>query len=126
MFITVKKLIVDGVELPTPELEGVNISSNPIWASNTGRLQLSGTMVGTIITTKAKLEIKWPDLTIEKAQIIADVATTTAEWHTLEYTDLGDIVHTLTVYFGEFTYTQTDNRKGGRIIRNAQISAIER
>lgn len=126
MIITMKSLRVDGVDLPTPALEGVTHSYNKLWSSNAGRLENSGTMVGTITAVKEKLEIQWPDLTPAQARIIADATAGTTAWHTLEYIDQDGVDHTLSVYFGDFTYTLKDNRTGGRIIQKAQISAIER
>lgn len=126
MIITMKNLIVDGVELPTPVLTGTTHSYNKLWSSNTGRLENSGTMVGTITAVKEKLEIQWPDLTAAQARIIADATAGTETWHTLEYADQDGVAHKLSVYFGDFTYTLKDNRTRGRIIQNAKISAIER
>lgn len=126
MIITMKKLIVDGVVLPTPALEGVTHAFNKMWSSNTGRLEPTGEMVGTITAIKEKLEIQWPDLTPAQANIIANVTAGAAEWHTLGYTDQAGEDHTLIVYFGDFSYELVDNRTGGRTVRNAKISAIEK
>lgn len=126
MIITMKKLTVDGVTLPTPALEGVTHSHNKMWSANTGRLESTGEMVGTIVAVKEKFEIKWPDLTPAQAQLIENATAGTTAFHTMEYADYQWTNHSLTVYFGDFTYDLVDNRTGGRTVRNAKISAIEK
>lgn len=126
MIITMKKLIVDGVSLPTPQLDGVTHSFNKMWSANTGRLESSGEMVGTIVAVKEKFEIMWPDLSPEQARIIENAVAGAKAFHTMKYADYLDAEHELTVYFGDFTYDLRYNAVGRKTVRNAQISAIEK
>ena len=48
-----------------PALNGIEESQEKIWSKNTGRTS-SGKMTGDIVTTKLKLKIKYPVLTIEQ------------------------------------------------------------
>ena len=126
MTLTVKELYVDGVQLPTPALEGIKITTNKIWSANTGRLESTGEMAGTIVACKRKLEIKWPDLSMEKAKIIEDAVSSRVPFHELQYTDMTGTTETITVYFGDPSYTVYAFSEGVQRIRGAQISAIEK
>lgn len=126
MTLTLKELIVDGVTLPTPALEGLTISTNKIWSANTGRLENSGEMAGTIVAIKRKLEIKWPELSMEKIRIIEDAVSNTEPFHELKYTDMTGRTRTITVYFGDISYTIYSYSSGVQRVKGASISAIEK
>ena len=126
MKLTLKELIVDGIQLPTPALEGLTITTNKIWSANTGRLESTGEMAGTIVATKRKLEIKWPDLTMESARIIEDAVSSIEPFHELRYTDMTGKTESITVYFGDINYTIYSYSEGIQRIRNAAVSAIEK
>ena len=126
MTLTLKELIVDGVTLPTPALEGLTISTNKIWSANTGRLENSGEMAGTIVAIKRKLEIKWPELPMEKIRIIEDAVSTKEPFHELKYTDMAGRTRTITVYFGDISYTIYSHSPGVQRVKGAAISAIEK
>jgi len=126
MTITVKEISVDGIQLPTPMLDGVTIIPNKMWSANTGRLESSGEMAGTIVAIKQKLEIKWPPLTMEQVQIIETAVSTLAPFHELEYTDMAGQVKNLTVYFGDPTYTIYSYSAGVQRVHDVTVSAIEK
>lgn len=127
MTLSLKELIVDGVTLPTPALEGLTISTNKIWSANAGRLENSGEMAGTIVTTKRKLEIKWPDLPMEKIKVIeAVVSDSGTPFHQLQYTDMTGTTSTITVYFGDISYTIYSYSPGVQRVKGVAVSAIEK
>ena len=126
MTLTVKELYVDGVQLPTPALEGVTITTNKMWSANTGRLENSGEMAGTIVALKRKLDIKWPELSMEKAKIIEDAVSSMMPFHTLKYTDMTGKTNEISVYFGDPSYTVYAYSPGVQRIKDAAISAIEK
>lgn len=126
MTLTVKELVVDGITLPTPALEGLTISTNKIWSASTGRLENTGEMAGTIVAIKRKVEIKWPVLTMEKIRIIEDVVSSPEAFHTMTYTDMTGQANTITVYFGDPSYTVYSYSNGVQLVKNASISAIEK
>lgn len=126
MQLTLKELIVDGVQLPTPALGGMTITTNKMWSANTGRLESSGEMVGTIIATKRKIEIKWPPLSMEKAKIIEDVVSSMVPFHTLQYTDMTGITGEIQVYFGDPTYNLYAYSPGIQFANDVTVSAIEK
>ena len=123
--ITVSQLYVDGVQLPTPAVEGITYTVNKIWSSNTGRLEQTGNLAGTIVTIKKKLEIKWPPLTYDQVGVIESAVSTMTPFHTLTYTDLTGTTTTMTVYFGDPTYTQYSWADGHQWFKNVAVSAIE-
>lgn len=126
MTLTLKELIVDGVQLPTPALEGLTITTNKIWSENTGRLESTGEMAGTIVATKRKLEIKWPQISMAQAKIIEDAISSTVPFHELQYTDMTGSTGTIMVYFGDISYTIYSYSPGIQRIKNAAVSAIEK
>lgn len=126
MQLTVKEIYVDGVALPTPSLEGVAITPNKIWSANTGRLENTGEMVGTIVAIKSKVEIKWPPLTMADIQIIEKAISSTAPFHDLKLTDMTGLTRELTVYFGDPSYTIISYSEGMQLVKDASVSAIEK
>lgn len=126
MTLTVKELFVDGVQLPTPALEGVTITTNKMWSANTGRLENSGDMAGTIVALKRKVEIKWPDLTMEKAKVIEDTVSSLTPFHTLKYTDMTGQCTEITVYFSDPPYTIYAYSEAVQRVTGAKVSAIEK
>jgi len=126
MTLTVKELFVDGVQLPTPALEGVTITTNKMWSANTGRLENSGEMAGTIVALKRKIEIKWPDLTMEKAKVIEDAVSSIIPFHVLRYTDMTGMTVEITVYFSDPSYTIYAYSEGVQRVTGVTISAIEK
>lgn len=126
MTLTVKGLYVDGVKLPTPALEGITITVNKIWSENTGRLELSGEMVGTIVAIKRKLEIKWPPLTMRQVELIENTVSSPEPFHTLEYTDMQGQATEITVYFGDPSYTILSYSPGLQLVKDVSVSAIEK
>lgn len=104
MNLTVTELTVDGVQLPTPALEGLTITENKLWSANTGRLESTGTMAGTIVAIKRKLEIKWQPLSMEDCAIINSVVSSMTPFHTMTFTDEAGVAQTMEGYFGDPTY----------------------
>lgn len=123
--LNLRELIINGKVMPTPAHQGVTISTNKIWSSNTGRTS-SGKMVGTIVATKSKLEIKWPPLTEEQvAGIEAAVSDINNPFVPVEYTDMTGETVTKTMYFGDVKYTQYSWSHGMRYVTDVSVSAIE-
>lgn len=127
MTLTLKELIVDGIQLPTPALGGLTITTNKIWSENTGRLENTGEMAGTIVATKRKLEIKWPEMWMEQADTIEGIVSNPSKpFHELQYTDMTGKTGSITVYFGDFSCSIYSYSPGIQRIKDAKISAIEK
>lgn len=126
MVLSVKELYIDGIRMPTPKLGGLTITPNKMWSANTGRLESSGEMVGTIVAIKHKVSIKWPDLTMEQIGTIEAAVSSLAAFHTLKYTDMTGQVVTMQVYFGDPTYTIYSYSEDIQWIKDAAVDAIEK
>lgn len=126
MVLSVKELYIDGVKMPTPKLGGLTITPNKMWSANTGRLESSGEMVGTIVTVKHKVSIKWPDLTMEQIGTIEAAVSSLSAFHTLKFTDMTGTTRSLQVYFGDPTYTIYSYSEDIQWIKDAAVDAIEK
>lgn len=123
--ITVSDLYIDGKKMPDPALEGVTVSREKIWSSNTGRVA-SGKMVGTIVAIKTTLKIKWPVLTPDEvATIESAVSSQGSPFVSVKYTDATGSTVTKTMYFGTPTYTVYSWANGTQYIKDATVDAIE-
>lgn len=127
MQLSVKELYVNDVMLPTPMLGGLVMTTNKIWSANTGRLESTGEMAGTIVAIKRKVEIKWPPLSMEEVAVIeAAVSDPSTPFSVLRYTDMQGKATTMQVYFGDPTYTIYSYSPGVQRIEGVSVSAIER
>lgn len=127
MQLSVKELYVNDVMLPTPMLGGLVMTTNKIWSANTGRLESTGEMAGTIVAIKHKVEIKWPPLSMEEVAVIESaVSNPSTPFSVLRYTDMQGKATTMQVYFGDPTYTIYSYSPGVQRIEGVSVSAIER
>lgn len=125
MALTIKELYIDNVQMPTPALEGVTLTRNKIWSENTGRLEQSGTMAGTITAMKWKVEIKWPPLSMAQVAVIDAAVSSQTPFHTLKFVDMAGTVREISVYFGDISYKQYSYSEGYQLIQDVSVSAIE-
>lgn len=122
--VTVTELKINGVVMPPPALQGVTITTEKIWSSDTGRTS-SGRMVGTMVAKKSKIAIKWPALTMEQAETIEAAVSGSGAFVPMEYTDMGGKTVKKTVYFGTPTYTIYSLADGFQYILDASVDGIE-
>lgn len=125
--VNVDALYVDGVEMPSPALSGIEISYEKIWSNDTGRVAAPPcNMVGTILAIKRTLTIKWPVLTrAEAAKIHAAVSGTTA-FHELRFVDMCGNDTTLSVYFGTPKFGIYSYVPAMAYVENVSVTAIEK
>lgn len=123
--ITVTDLTISGVIMPTPALEGVTISSEKIWSSNTGRTA-SGKMAGTIVAIKTTIKIKWPVLTPSQVSVIEQaVSDPEHPFVPITYTNMQGRKVTKTVYFGTPSYTIYSLADGFQYVTGVEVEGIE-
>ncbi|MGM9538078.1 MAG: hypothetical protein ACI3VN_07090 [Candidatus Onthomonas sp.] len=123
--ITVTNLTINGVTMPDPALEGVTISTEKVWSSNTGRTA-SGKMVGSVIAKKTTIKIKWPVLTPEQvSKIESAVSDADQPFVPVQYTDMCGNQVTRTVYFGTPSYTVYSWADGLQLIKDTTVDGIE-
>ncbi|MCD7920409.1 MAG: hypothetical protein LUG45_10195 [Clostridiales bacterium] len=121
---TVTDLTIGGVKMPTPALEGLTITREKIWSSDTGRTA-SGKMVGTIVAIKTKVAIKWPVLTMDEVETIEGAVSSSAPFVTMTYTDMTGATSTKTVYFGTPSYTVYSYADGTQYVKDVTVDGIE-
>lgn len=121
--LVISDLIVGGVHLPTPAHKGVTISHNKVWSANTGR-DSSGGMVGTLLSIKTKLEVKWPPLSMSQYALIQEAVS--ADFADVTFTDLSGDSVTKTMYFGDLAGNQFSWANGVQYVTDAAVSMIER
>lgn len=127
MLLPIKELYVNSTKLPTPMLGGLVMTTNKIWSANTGRLESTGEMAGTIVAIKRKVEIKWPPLSMEEVAIIETaVSDKTKPFSTLRYVDMTGKENSIQVYFGDPSYTIYSYSHGNQRVENVTVSAIEK
>ena len=127
MILNTKELFVNDVQLPTPKLGGLVITTNKIWSANTGRLETTGEMAGTIVAVKRKVEIRWPPLTMEQVAVIEGAVSSAGKpFSSLRYTDMTGKSTTMIVYFGDPTYSIYSYSEGIQLVDNVGVSAIEK
>lgn len=80
-------IVVDGVVLPAPAQDGIQIKHEPIWSDNAGRTSTCY-FVGDIRAVKTTLTISWDTLTYEQVVLIRNAFTSLGKpFFTLTYTD---------------------------------------
>lgn len=116
----------NGVAMPIPKQGGFSISKNKIWSRNAGRND-AGSMVGTIIAVKKKIEIEWPPLTTDQVHLIDSIVSDPDNpFVPVEYTDEAGNVTEITGYFGDVSYpVYSMNAAGKQIISGVKLSGIE-
>lgn len=122
--VTVTDLTIGGVAMPTPALEGLTITREKIWSSDTGRTA-SGKMVGTIVAVKTKISIQWPTLTMEEVETIENAVSSTTPFVTMTYTDMTGSAVTKTVYFGTPSYTVYSYADGVQWVKDVTVDGVE-
>ena len=94
-----RKIFFSGVEMPAPKVNGGLVETyEDVWSANTGR-NSAGSMVGTLVATKAKLKFSWNALSWEEAARIKS-AIYGKGFTTCTYPGVDGQTHTVTGYFG--------------------------
>lgn len=120
-------LTLGGVVLPTPARDGVSISKEKIWSSNTGRSNFTGKMLGTIIAVKTTIEITFPPLTPTQVALIDGIISDKSRpFPTLEITDADGVTKSMSVYSGTPTYPIKGYVNGVLTTIGCKVDLIER
>lgn len=117
-------IIIGGVTMPTLKKEGLKITKEKIWSSNTGRAS-TGDMIGDLIGIKYKLQCQWPPLSRERTAIV-DKAVTPA-FFSVTFTDPGSNSRiTRRFYAGTPTYPVYSYVNGMKTYVGVQVDLIEK
>ena len=124
--LTVSKLTINGVAMPTPKVGGMKIQPEKIWSQNTKRTA-DATMVGSIVDIKTTVEISWPPLTPEEVALIESVVSNTQlPFVPMTFTDQTGADRTMSVYFGTPSYSLFDWVGGQWKVTDAKVTGIEK
>lgn len=114
-----------GVEMPPPKGNGGLVETyEDVWSANTGR-NGAGSMVGTLVATKAKLKFTWNALSWADAAKIKD-AIYGKGFTTCTYPGVDGKTHTLTGYFGTPSFSQYSWCDGRRWATAISVNFIEK
>lgn len=118
-------LIIGGVEFPIA-YNGYSHSRNKIWSTNAGRTN-DGTMVGTIIAIKNKIEITLVPITPEQADIIDNVVSDKNNpFPKAKMLYLDGTQKEINIYTGDVKYNWLSTAiENGGLISGIKISCIE-
>ena len=119
-----RKIFFGGVEMPAPKVNGGLVETyEDVWSANTGRTS-AGSMVGTLVATKAKLKFSWNALSWEEAARIKS-AIYGKGFTTCTYPGVDGQTHTVTGYFGTPSFSQYSWQDGLRWATAIAVNFIE-
>ncbi len=118
------ELIIGGVTMPTLKLDGLTITKEKIWSSNTGR-SASGEMIGDVVNYKYTLKCEWPPLTREQVAII-DQAVTPAFFSVTFSNPATNKRTTTTFYAGTPTYKVYSYVNGIKTYHGVAVDLIQK
>lgn len=118
------QLIIDGVEMPSPVVDGIEVKDEKIWSSDTGRIS-TGKMVGTVIGIKHTIRITWPRLTAAQAKRIRSAVSSKKSFVVMAYTDIDGERVSKTVYFDTPSFTIHRLWHGEPVITGCTVQGIE-
>ena len=78
---------INNTTVAEPAVNGVVVTDETIWASNTGR-NTKGKMIGDIIARKTHVEVTWPTLSYSAAKTIKDAIESGGEFFEIQYPDI--------------------------------------
>lgn len=82
-------MVINGIRVSTPKINGITVTDEPIWASNTGRSS-TGKMIGDIVAWKTTVAVSWPPLSFDDAKKIRDAVKNAGPFFVIEYYDFDD------------------------------------
>lgn len=118
-------LKINGITVAEPKKEGVTVTDEPIWASNTGR-GADGTMVGDIVTWKTTVQVEWPALSFSDSQTIVNALKNAGAFFPIQYNDFnsGSAV-TKTVYCSNIPRTIYSLAQAAQFHTGVTVTFIE-
>lgn len=116
------ELIIDGVTMPTPSLNGLIVKKEKVWSSNTGRAA-NAEMIGDVIAIKYTLECTWPMLS--RADVAKIDKAISPAFFNVTFTDPGsDTRATKRFYSNTPTYPVYSYAKGVKTYKGVGATLI--
>lgn len=117
------ELVIGGVTMPTLKKEGMTVSKEKVWSSNTGRAA-NGDMIGDLVAIKYTLDCEWPPLSRAQAAVI-DAAVSPAFFN-VTFTDPGSNSRvTKRMYAGTPTYPVYSYVNGVKTYSGVKVTLIQ-
>lgn len=120
-------MVINGVTVAEPSIEGVVVTDEPVWSSNTGR-NINGKMVGDIVAYKTTIEVTWNLLTYSQMATIRD-AIRGEGFFSITYPDTNqsgaDTTSTKTVYASNIPRTLYSRSSKAQYYKDITITFIE-
>ena len=117
-------LIIDGITMPALKFNGLKITREKIWSSNTGRAA-NGETIGDIVAIKYKLHCEWPPLTRADV-VILDAAVTPAFFNVTFLDPATNQQKTIRCYAGTPTYPVYSYYNGVKTYAGVSVDLIEK
>lgn len=118
-------LVINGIQMPPPDTNGIDLATEPVWSKNTGRVA-SGVMTGDIIIWIETLSIKWTRLTAEQFKKVR-AACKSAAFFPVTYLDPDtDSYVTRTFYSGTPKATLEDSGANARCYTGVSVELIQK
>ena len=116
---------INGTTVAEPKKEGVTITDEPIWASNTGRAA-SGDMIGDIVAWKTTVQVQWPALSFSDTRTIVNAIKNAGPFFSITYNDLwASSTVTKRVYCSNIPRTIYSLVQGAQYHRGVTVTFIE-
>ena len=116
---------INGVAMPEPAHEGVQVTDEPIWSSDTGRSQ-TGKMVGDIVAWKTTVAVTWPPLSFADSQRLRNALRNAGNFFNIGYNDFsGTSTVTKKVYCSSLPRTLYSIAAGLRLHTGITVTFIE-
>lgn len=116
---------INGVNMPTPDFDGITVSYEPLWSSNAGRTG-SGLYVGDIVDEKITLDITISGLTDKEVKVIETQLKNAFFTVTFPDPNDGSKSKTIECYKPPRSYPIRTIRKNSEQLNTVQLSFVER
>ena len=124
MALTSQYLVINGVQMPNLKENGLTITKEKVWSSNTGR-GASGYLIGDIVAIKYKLVCEWPPLSRTETVTLDNAIS--SKFFTVTFLDPGsNTLITRTMYAGTPSYHVYQYKDGIKTYRGVKVDLIER
>lgn len=127
-------LTINGTQVAEPAFQGVTITEESVWASNTGRSQ-TGKMTGDIVAWKKTVAVTWPPLSPAQTRGIINAIKNAPAFFPIRFTndliagsdpsDESGLAPEITVYASNIPRTVYSLAQGLRMHEGVTVTFIE-
>lgn len=118
-------LKINGCVPPTPDENGIIITSEKLWSEDTGRSS-SGLLVGDLIAIKTTIEIHWHKMKGADVDLLDKaINDINAPFFEVEYYNQNGVYSKGTFYSASTTYNQRSYTKDGIVYSELVVKLVE-